>query len=174
MAWLRSGADTLLAALRDAPDDLDVMTFLAEPLPAKPFWARRQCHETSVHALDALSALEGRTLRADDVWLSDELATDGVDELLVGFWQRRTKGPRSEKPYTATVSVTNGDVWVLEVSDRAPVTRRREAADGIPAGSRRLTGSARDVYVGLWNRGGAVDDPTGLLQEWRERGAISW
>ena len=174
VAWLRSGADTLLAALRDAPDDLDVMTFLAEPLPAKPFWARRQCHETSVHALDALSALEGRTLRADDVWLSDELATDGVDELLVGFWQRRTKGPRSEKPYTATVSVTDGDVWVLEVSDQAPVTRRRETADGIPAGSRRLTGSARDVYLGLWNRGGAVDDPTGLLHEWRERGAISW
>ena len=174
VGWLRTGADALLAALRTAPDDLDVMTFLAQPLPAKAFWARRQCHETTVHALDALSALEDRTLRADDVWLSDELATDGVDELLVGFWQRRTKGPRSEMPYTAAVSVTDGPVWVLEVSDRAPVTRRREEADGIPAGSRRLAGSARDLYLGLWNRGGAVDDPTGLLQEWRERGAVTW
>jgi uncharacterized protein (TIGR03083 family) len=172
--WLRSGADALLAALRAAPDDLDVMTFLAQPLPAKAFWARRQCHETTVHAFDALSALEDRTLRADEVWLSDELAIDGVDELLVGFWQRRSKGPRSEEPYTATVSVTDGPVWVLEVSDHAPVTRRREEADGIPPESRRLTGSARDLYLGLWNRGGAVDDPTGLLHEWRERGAITW
>jgi len=174
VGWLRTGADALLAALQAVPDDLDVMTFLAEPLPAKSFWARRQCHETSVHALDALSALEGRTLRADDVWLSDELAVDGVDELLVGFWQRHTKGPRSEKPYTAAVSATDGPVWVLEVTEHAPVTRRREEADGIPAGSRRLNGSARDVYLGLWNRGGALDDPTGLLEEWRERGAITW
>ena len=61
VGWLHTGADALLAALRAAPDDLDVMTFLAQPLPAKAFWARRQCHETTVHALDALSALEGRT-----------------------------------------------------------------------------------------------------------------
>ena len=74
------------------------MTFLKDAPPARAFWARRQCHETTVHALDALSALEARPLTADDVWLTDALAADGVDELLVGFWQRRTKGPRSRNP----------------------------------------------------------------------------
>ena len=39
------------------------------------FWARRQCHETTVHALDARSALEARHLTAADVWLTEALAS---------------------------------------------------------------------------------------------------
>jgi len=174
VGWLIDGAQPLVDALRAAPDDLAVMTFLKAAPPARAFWARRQCHETTVHALDALSALEARPLTADDVWLTDALAADGVDELLVGFWQRRTKGPRSETPYTATVSTTDGAAWNLEVSDQAPVTRRREASDGIPTEARPLRASAPDLYLALWNRGGTVDDPTGLLDAWRERGSVTW
>ena len=85
------------------------MTFLKQAPPARAFWARRQCHETTVHALDALSALEASAPRAPTTSGSPTRSrVDGVDELLVGFWQRRTKGPRSETPYTATVSV---DRW---------------------------------------------------------------
>ena len=174
VGWLIDGAQPLVDALREAPDDLDVMTFLKQAPPARAFWARRQCHETTVHALDALSALEARPLVATDVWLTDALATDGIDELLVGFWQRRTKGPRTETPYTATVSTTNGPAWNLEVSEQSPVTRRCEPGDGIPAGARVVRGSAPDLYLALWNRGGTVDDPTGLLDAWRERGAVTW
>ena len=112
------------------------MTFLKQAPPARQFWARRQCHETTVHALDALAARDQRPLTSDDVWLTRHLAADGVDELLVGFWQRRTKGPRSETPYTATVSVTDGPAWRLDVTDLAPVTRRHDPHDGI-AGARR-------------------------------------
>jgi len=128
----------------------------------------------TVHALDALSALEGRPLVGDDVWLSEALAADGVDELLIGFWQRRTKGPRSKAAYTATVVVTDGPAWVLDISDQSPVTRRREPGDGIPAGVRTVGGSAGDLYLALWNRGGTVDDATGLLAQWREPGAVTW
>ena len=174
VGWLIDGAQPLVDALRAAPDDLDVMTFLKQAPAARAFWARRQCHETTVHALDALSALEARPLVAADVWLTDTLAADGVDELLVGFWQRRTKGPRTETPYTATVSMTDGAMWSLDVSDQSPVTRRRESGDAIPAGARVLRGSAPDLYLALWNRGGTVDDPTGLLDAWRERGAVTW
>jgi uncharacterized protein (TIGR03083 family) len=174
VGWLLDGATPLVEALRSAPDDLTVMTFLKEAPPARAFWARRQCHETTVHALDALSALEGRPLRADDVWLTDALAVDGVDELLVGFWQRRTKGPRSESAYAAAVVVTDGPAWVVDISDQSPVTRRRQPGDGIPPAQRTVRGSAADLYLALWNRGGTVDDPTGLLGQWREGGAISW
>ncbi len=174
VGWLLDGAAPLVDTLHSAPDDLAVMTFLKEAPPARPFWARRQCHETTVHALDALSALERRPLVADDVWLTDALAVDGVDELLIGFWQRRTKGPRSESPYAAAVVVTDGPAWALDISDGSPVIRRREPGDGIPAGARAVRGSARDLYLALWNRGGTVDDPTGLLGAWRERGSISW
>ena len=127
-----------------------------------------------MHALDALAALEARPLSAADVWLTDALAADGVDELLVGFWQRRTKGPRSESPYTATVSIPDGPAWTLDISDQSPVTRRREPGDGIPTTARTLSGSAADLYLALWNRGGTVDDPSGLLGDWREGGAVTW
>jgi uncharacterized protein (TIGR03083 family) len=174
VGWLLDGAPALVSALESAPDDLAVMTFLEQAPPARQFWARRQCHETTVHALDARSALEARHLTAADVWLTEELATDGVDELLVGFWQRRAKGPRSESPYTAMVSVTDGPTWALAVGPDAPVTHRLTAGDGIPDGTRTLGGSAADLYLALWNRGGTVDDPTGLLEAWRERGAVTW
>lgn len=174
VAWLERGAADLVRAIETAPADLAVMTFLREAPPARAFWARRQCHETSVHALDALAAATARTLTAADVWLDDALCTDGVDELLVGFWQRRTKGPRSETPYAAAVSVTDGPTWLLEVGPEHPVTRRNAGADGIPHAARPVSGSPADVYLALWNRGGEVDDPTGLLPEWREQGAVTW
>ena len=59
VGWLLDGAPALVSALESAPDDLAVMTFLKQAPPARQFWARRQCHETTVHALDALSALRG-------------------------------------------------------------------------------------------------------------------
>jgi uncharacterized protein (TIGR03083 family) len=174
VGWLVDGAAPLVAALEAAPDDLDVLTFLKQAPPARRFWARRQCHESTVHALDALAALHQREIAADDVWLADHLATDGVDELLVGFWQRRTKGPRSETPYTAAVSVIGGPTWLLAVGPESPVTTRAGVGDGIPDDARTLGGSAADLYVALWNRGGSVDDPTGLLDAWRDGGAVTW
>jgi uncharacterized protein (TIGR03083 family) len=174
VGWLVDGAQPLVAALESAPDDLAVMTFLKEAPAPRRFWARRQCHETTVHALDALAAVHQRPLTADDVWLAEHVATDGVDELLVGFWQRRTKGPRSEQPYTAAVSVLDGPTWLLEVGPEAPVTTLAVAGHGIPEEARPLRGSAADLYLALWNRGGDVDDPTGLLEAWRERGAVTW
>ncbi|HYN66648.1 MAG TPA: maleylpyruvate isomerase N-terminal domain-containing protein [Ornithinibacter sp.] len=174
VGWLLDGAAPLVAALAAAPDDLDVMTFLAQSPPARAFWARRQCHETTVHALDALGAREARTLTGADTWFDDRLASDGIDELLVGFWQRRTKGPRTEDPYTAVVSVSAGPAWSLALGPGAPVTHRLTPRTGAPDHARTLTGSATDLYLALWNRGGTVDDPTGLLDTWREGGAITW
>ncbi|HET6968094.1 MAG TPA: maleylpyruvate isomerase family mycothiol-dependent enzyme [Ornithinibacter sp.] len=174
VAWLESGATDLVRALAAAPADLDVMTFLREAPPARAFWARRQCHETTVHALDAVATTTPRALTAADVWLDATLCTDGIDELLVGFWQRRTKGPRSEIPYAAAVSVVEGPSWLLEIGPEHPVTRRLGDANGIPVGARPLSGSPADLYLALWNRGGEVDDTTGLLLEWREPGAVTW
>jgi uncharacterized protein (TIGR03083 family) len=174
-AWLEAGATDLVEALVHAPDDLDALVFLREAPPARHFWARRQCHETTVHALDGLSAQLNRHLTAADAsWVPDDLAVDGIDELLVGFWQRRAKGLRSELPYTAAVAADSGDLWLLEVGPRATVTRHLRARDGIPSQARTLHGGAPDLYLALWNRGGTVGDPTGLLPEWREGGAVTW
>src|SRR4249919_2994623 len=53
--WLRDGAIELAQTIHDAPDDLEALVFLRDAPPAKRFWGRRQCHETTIHAIDALS-----------------------------------------------------------------------------------------------------------------------
>ena len=172
--WLREGAAELVRAIAGAGEDLEVMTFLREAPPPRVFWARRQCHETTVHALDARAAVRGGPVGAGEVDLDDALLVDGIDELVVGFWQRRSKGPRSERPHVAAVVVEGGPAWTLEVGAEHPVTRRVGEGHGIPEEARVVRGSAADLYLALWNRGGEVDDPTGLLEEWRGPGAISW
>ncbi|GIL35267.1 maleylpyruvate isomerase N-terminal domain-containing protein [Phycicoccus sp. DTK01] len=173
-AWLRTGADELLATLDDAPDDLEAFTFLREAPPARLFWARRQHHETAVHALDVLAAREGRAPTAADAWWTPAVAADAVDELLVGFWPRRGRGPRAEgDPYEALVSAADtGDRWLVGVGTDATTTGRLTPADGAPDGAASLAGPAVDLHLALWNRGGVVEDPDGLLPRWVDRGRV--
>lgn len=173
-SWLRTGADELLTTLGDAPDDLEAFTFLREAPPARLFWARRQHHETAVHALDVLAAREGRTPTAEDAWWTPAVAADAVDELLVGFWPRRGRGPRAEgDPYDALVSASDtGDRWLVAVGTDATTARRLAPSDGATDGAATLAGPAVDLHLALWNRGGSVDDPAGLLPRWADRGRV--
>ncbi len=173
-AWLETGAADLVRALEDAPDDLDAPTFLPGAPTSRLFWARRQCHETTVHALDALSATTGRPLTADDLWLGDTAALDGVDELLVGFWQRRKAGPRADPPATTLVEATTGERWLVEAGPERARIRCLGADDDVPDGTPTLRGTPADLYLALWNRGGTVEDPAGVLDGWRTTGAITW
>ncbi len=70
--------------------------------------------------------------------------------------------------------MTDGPAWSLTVGPDAPVTRRLAPRAAIPEDARTLRGSATDLYLALWNRGGTVDDATGLLDAWREGGAVTW
>lgn len=175
-AWLRAGAADLLATLRAVPDDLDALTFLKDAPRARLFWARRQHHETTVHALDALAARDARLPAAPDAWFDEATALDGIDELLVGFWQRRTSGPRADSaPYSAVVAAASGDRWLLDVGTAGVRTRRLDGGEAVPGSPVAVvSGSAVDLYLALWNRGGAPDDPAGLLASWRGGGAIRW
>lgn len=173
-AWLEEGAADLAEALTEAPDDLEAVTFLVEAPSPRAFWARRQCHETTMHALDAVSAEAHRSLTTDDLWLDDDLALDGVDELLVGFWQRRKGGPRAESPTHTLVESTTGDRWLVEAGPERARTRRLGADETAPEDAAHLRGTPGDLYLALWNRGGRVDDPEGVLAGWHETGAIRW
>ena len=172
--WLRLGAARLREALEQAPEDLDALVFLKEAPPAKAFWARRQCHETTVHALDALATQEEGPVTGKLAWFAPEVALDGVDELLVGFWQRGRGGPRSPEPVRVLVRPDEGRVqWLLEVGPERTRTTRLRASEE-PQADARVTGPAVDLYLALWNRGGRVEDPEGLLPTWRESAAIHW
>lgn len=172
--WLETGAADLVRALEGAPDDLVAPAFLVGAPAPRRFWARRQAHETTVHALDALSATTDRPLTAGDLWLSDAEALDGVDELLVGFWQRRKGGPRADPPATTVVEATTGDRWLVDAGPERARTRRLDAGDDVPDGTPTLRGTPADLYLALWHRGGTVDDPAGILEGWHATGAVTW
>lgn len=84
--YFAAGVAGLVDALRAAPEDLVVETFLRDPPSPRVFWARRQAHETTVHAVDAQSAELGRAPTAAEAGIDLDVAVDGIDELLTGFF----------------------------------------------------------------------------------------
>ncbi|HET8914259.1 MAG TPA: maleylpyruvate isomerase family mycothiol-dependent enzyme, partial [Propionibacteriaceae bacterium] len=103
VAWFDEGVHALTKILSEAPDDLEAMVFLRHAPPPRLFWARRQAHETTIHAVDAQAAALRRLPRPAEIMINDELAADGIDELLRGFLPRRTSRLRSESPYVIEI-----------------------------------------------------------------------
>jgi uncharacterized protein (TIGR03083 family) len=168
--WLRDGVERLVATLEAAPEDLTALVFLADAPAPRQFWARRQCHETTIHAVDAISARLGRYPRAADTWIGAELALDGIDELVTGFLPRPHSRLRSEEPLTIAILPDDADQrWLVALSEQPPVTARGlgdEEADVV------LRGSAVALYLTLWNRSDEVADDT--LELWAEGARVTW
>lgn len=172
LAWLDEGAKRLLHTLASAPDDLEAFFFLKDAAPPKFAWARRQCHEISVHAVDAMSASMQRTPSAAETWLRPALAVDGIDELLCGFVPRRRERLRSVEPLAVHVLAQDtGDSWTMRVSDGPVVTSpgREGSADVV------LSGGAVGLYLALWNRGAEIaEDGVPFLEQWQRQVTVAW
>ena len=169
LEWLRDGVIGLVETLVRAPADVRAPVFLPDAPAPRGFWARRQCHETSVHAVDALSAALGRRPVAAETWLATDLAVDGIDELLGGFLTRPRSRLRCDDDAVLVVAPDDvPDWWLVQVGPGPAVTTRRTGprADGDWV----LDGSAVDLYLSLWNR---TDRPA-LEGTWRERAAVTW
>jgi uncharacterized protein (TIGR03083 family) len=141
--WLRRGAARLCESLLSADPTVAYAAFLADPIsPRLLFWARRQTMETSVHRVDAESALGRCTALAPDV------ALDGIDEFLTGFLPRARTPLHADRPYSLLIAPDFTDQrWTVAISDDLPVTVRRACeADCI------VSGPASDIYLALWNR----------------------
>jgi uncharacterized protein (TIGR03083 family) len=168
--WLDEGAVRLVETIEAAPEDLSALVFLADAPPPRRFWARRQCHETTIHAVDALSATLRRYPRAADTWIGRDLALDGIDELVTGFLPRPHSGLRSEEPLTIAILPEDAEErWLVALSDQPPVTARGlgdEEADVV------LRGSAVALYLTLWNRSDEVSDDG--LELWAEGARVTW
>jgi uncharacterized protein (TIGR03083 family) len=174
--WLRDGVIDLATAITAAPDDLEALVFLHDAPPAKRFWARRQCHETTMHAVDALSASLGRFPKGADTWITNEIALDGIDELLTGFVTRSKSRLRSDEPLTIGVCPTGSDrAWVVSVSAEPAVTAAVRSDDPRCTGADvRLEGDPVPLYLTLWNRSDEVTAESELLDLWRDRSPIRW
>jgi uncharacterized protein (TIGR03083 family) len=172
--WLRDGAIDLVGAITEAADDVRTIVFLNDAPPPRAFWARRQCHETTVHAVDALSAALGHYPRASDTSIHPAVAIDGIDELLCGFMTRNKSRLRSDDPMTVGVIAEESPTgWLVEVSERpavVTVAAREEVADRADV---RLEGSAVAVYLTLWNRSDELDVDEAARDLWR-RSPITW
>lgn len=156
--WFDDGATRLLHVLSTTPANWDGWFFLRNTDRPRDGWARRQAHETTVHAVDAMSARLGRAPSAEEVWFSPALAADGIDELVTGFAPRRSTRLRSAEPLILELHETDSDRrWSVHISPE-PV---RAGEDG-PATDADVTwrASARDLYLAVWNRvDGAGADP---------------
>jgi len=175
LCWFDDGATALLQAIVDAPDDLDAFVFLKEAPAARLFWTRRQCHETTIHAVDALGARLGRPARADETWIRTAVALDGIDELLVGFVTRRRQGGSPGAPTRLLVHPDGADIaWLVDLDEGRPISTRR-VRPGSPeaAGDHTLAGDPVDLYLRLWSRGAA--EPVDELERWWRRTiSITW
>lgn len=173
--WLLAGAGDLAQALEEAPDDLDRPFFLNDAPPSKLAWARRQCHETSIHAADGLSARLGQFPTAADTEILAAVGTDGIDELLRGFATREGEELRTTSAETVSVVVAATDVgrsWTLHLSDGPAVCDEGTTVHNPAA---RLSGTAAQLYLGLWNRGNEIhQEGVDVLSFWRERLRIEW
>lgn len=171
VAWLCRGAESLVAALAEAPDDLDAPVFLHDAPPPRAFWARRQCHETTIHAVDALAAAVGRLPRAADTWITPELAVDGIDELLTGFLPRPGSRFRPARPTAfAVLPDDSPERWLVETSAGHPPVTTRGAGDG--AADVALRAPAAALYLALWNRTDEV--VVDGFELWAEHVRVVW
>lgn len=169
--WLRDGAIEVVTAISGAPNSLAAPVFLNDAPPAREFWARRQCHETTIHAVDALSAALGRYPKGDETWIDDELALDGIDELLCGFLSRDRARLRSEEPMRIAVRPEAPvEGWLVEVGPHAAVVTRQSD----PRGDVHLEGSLTALYLTLWNRSDEVTATEDFEHLWRGGADVTW
>ncbi|MEO7754246.1 MAG: maleylpyruvate isomerase family mycothiol-dependent enzyme [Terracoccus sp.] len=174
LGWFDDGATALLQALADAPDDLEVPVFLHAAPPARLFWARRQCHETTVHAVDALAARLGRCPTPEETWIRPSLALDGIDELLRGFVPRARQHVNPSRPTLLIVAPDDGPLaWRLDLHPDRPPAVERVAVGSSASSDHVLRGSAVELYLRLWSRSPAepVDE---VEQWWRDAVAVRW
>ena len=166
--WCRDAHRALVSAF-EAPGAGAGTKWSFLPAPSHiEFWARRQAHETAIHRADAQLAA-GLPVEFDAAF-----AADGIGELLGCFMARRRGRLVADPPTSLGVSTTDAEAeWTVLIGpeSRTVVPERRDA-DCL------LRGSARDLYLMLWNRGGTdrieVRGDAAVLELWRDKARIVW
>lgn len=169
--WVRRGAITLCETLESADPCIEYAAFLTDPpTPRLLFWARRQALETSVHRVDAESAVGRCTALAHDI------AVDGIDEFLTGFLPRSRTPLRADTPQCLHIAPDYSDQrWTVSISDDLPVTIR---GSGAAAPDCTVSGPASDIYLALWNRGSLdslkIEGDRSVIDQLRDTVHIRW
>jgi hypothetical protein len=124
--------------------------------------------------VDALAASLGRLPTADEVDVAPDVAIDGIDELLRGFFTRGRSKLYDGSAYTLAVAPTDAPRrWLVNVAERLTVEPGDPNADAADAA---ITGTASQLYLALWNRGdeahavGRAD----AVERWQATQRVTW
>ncbi|GAB7189979.1 maleylpyruvate isomerase family mycothiol-dependent enzyme [Kineococcus sp. NUM-3379] len=124
------------------------------------FWQRRMAQETLVHRIDVETAADPAVDPAVDLAVDDDLAVDGVEEVLTAFlpvWLP-LEGADAGVPADLDASVlvrTAGRAWQVRVRGLHAEARETDPAGAPPAGA-VLTGAPADVLLWAWGRAGTA------------------
>jgi len=160
--WFRAGHAALVDTLASADPAVECATFMPAPSPLA-FWTRRQAHETAIHRADAELAA-GPAPEYPAVF-----AADGIDELIMGFGQRRkyqpSAGPGADAGLLRVIAADTGDAWSIGHGSDTGCT---------------VSAPASSLYLYLWNRASAgaaditVTGDSALLASWQSSVRIRW
>ena len=143
LGWFEEGLDIVVAALAATQPEAPSWTFMPQDQTAA-FWHRRMAQETLVHRWD-LQAAFGVTTSIDP-----ELASDGIDELMVVHAPRRLSQVEGGITTEGTIHVHCTDAageWTFSShGDSFTMTR------GHTKGDVALRGPAGEVLLVLWGR----------------------
>lgn len=140
--WLTGTLDNLVAELRARGPEAPSFTWYPTNQTVG-FWYRRMAHETAVHRIDAELAA------GDASPVDNELALDGIDEMLVAFlagpWWAADPVPTASG---RTVAVrAGGELWRITLErDAVGVSRAEGPADAT------VEGEPSDVLMWAWRR----------------------
>lgn len=161
--FLRQAKDELFEEFSRHDPSEQTATFGADSTVM--FWARRMALEIAVHRYDC-------ELAHDDVTeVADDLAVDGIDELLQVFLGGGYVDPDNptEHPVDASVAIeAGGRTWIADV-------RGAEVAVSTVPGDRSaaVSGAPTDVFLWMWGRRGndavSVDGDARVVDEFRAR-----
>jgi len=120
------------------------------------FWIRRMAHETVIHRADAEIAVGATPTPIDD-----ELAVDGIDEMLRIFvdwsskhWAAELGEALAQAGHDTFVVRADDHVWTVQVSEKTV-----DVTDGPGGGDETATisGTPSQVLLWLWRRSDADD-----------------
>ncbi len=127
------------------------------------FWYRRMAQETAVHRVDVESAFDAISPVADD------LAVDGVDEVLDWFLSFQAEDVGPDGPGRGTVAVRTGaHIWRSTlVPDEVELSREPGPSDAV------VSGEPSELLLWLWGRrpesAVRIEGDTDLVNAFRER-----
>ncbi|WP_214317501.1 maleylpyruvate isomerase family mycothiol-dependent enzyme [Nonomuraea sediminis] len=123
-----------------------------DPDQSVGFWIRRMAHETVIHRVDAELA-RGAGVSG----IPDDLAVDGIDEVLVTFLAFASTGWPED--FGDALPALSGRAIALSAGDRhwvvRPAATGAEVTSAAGPADVTITGSPQDLLLWLWRRGPA-------------------